>query len=252
MHSRIQCLCVDTADPARLAASWRSALGWHRTFERDGEVVLEPPGGSAADGVVPDSLFLRVPDGKAGKNRLHLDLRPGDQAVEVARLEGLGASRADVRAGHRRQLGGHGRPGRFGPIICVNERQSCRALPAWSGQREPGYRPRPRPGGPVVARGGCDAPPGHYDQGNNQPDHQPDVPDSPLNKGGDQESHVSLLVRVACGGDAQRSAPVYRVRSSVRLSLFVTTLADAPYPIWAHSYYGLVLYRNAELTSRHE
>ena len=37
--------------------------------------------------------------GKTGKNRLHLDLRPGDQAAEVARLEGLGASRGDVGQG---------------------------------------------------------------------------------------------------------------------------------------------------------
>lgn len=31
-----------------------------------------------------------------GKNRLHLDLRPKDQAAEVARLEQLGARRVDV------------------------------------------------------------------------------------------------------------------------------------------------------------
>ena len=59
-------------------------------------MVLEPPVGSREDGVVPDLLFLRVPDDKTVKNRLHLDLRPGDQAVEVKRLEALGARRADV------------------------------------------------------------------------------------------------------------------------------------------------------------
>lgn len=96
MQLRIQCLCVDTADPAGLASFWQSALGWRRTFEQDDSVVLEPPEGSAEDGVAPDLLFLRVPERKAGKNRLHLDLRPQDQATEVARLEGLGASRADV------------------------------------------------------------------------------------------------------------------------------------------------------------
>jgi hypothetical protein len=48
---------------------------------------------------VPDLLFLRVPEEKAGKNRLHLDLRPGDQAAEVARLQGLGAVLADVGQG---------------------------------------------------------------------------------------------------------------------------------------------------------
>jgi catechol 2,3-dioxygenase-like lactoylglutathione lyase family enzyme len=99
MTLRIQCLCIDTADPAGLAAFWQAALGWRRTFEQDDEVVLEPPEGSPEDGVAPDLLFLRVPGGKAGKNRLHLDLRPGDQAAEVARLEGLGARRVDVGQG---------------------------------------------------------------------------------------------------------------------------------------------------------
>lgn len=92
----IQCLCVDTTDPARLAAFWQSALGWRRTFADDDEVVLEPPAGSPQDGVAPDLVFLRVPEQKAGKNRLHLDLRPEDQAAEVARLEKLGARRVDV------------------------------------------------------------------------------------------------------------------------------------------------------------
>ncbi|WP_073951576.1 VOC family protein [Streptomyces kebangsaanensis] len=39
-------------------------------------------------------LFQRVPEAKAGKNRLHLDLHPGEgrRADEVERLEALGAS----------------------------------------------------------------------------------------------------------------------------------------------------------------
>jgi hypothetical protein len=99
MNLRLQCLCIDTANPAALATFWQSALGWRRTFERDDEIVLEPPAGSPEDGIVPDLLFLRVPEEKAGKNRLHLDLRPGDQAAEVARLQGLGAVLADVGQG---------------------------------------------------------------------------------------------------------------------------------------------------------
>jgi Glyoxalase-like domain len=99
MQLRIQCLCVDTADPAQLAAFWQATLGWRRTLDGEDDVVLEPPEGSAEDGIVPDLLFLRVPEEKSGKNRLHLDLRPADQAAEVARLEGLGASRADVGQG---------------------------------------------------------------------------------------------------------------------------------------------------------
>ena len=99
MDLRIQCLCVDSADPAKIASFWQSALGWRRTFAADDQVVLEPPAGSREDGVVPDLLFLKVPGYKAGKNRLHLDLRPADQAAEVARLEALGASRVDVGQG---------------------------------------------------------------------------------------------------------------------------------------------------------
>jgi catechol 2,3-dioxygenase-like lactoylglutathione lyase family enzyme len=96
MNLRIQCVCIDTADPAGLAAFWESALGFRRTYEQDDQVVLEPPAGSPEDGIVPDLLFLRVPEDKAAKNRLHFDLRPQDQAAEVARLEALGARRADV------------------------------------------------------------------------------------------------------------------------------------------------------------
>jgi catechol 2,3-dioxygenase-like lactoylglutathione lyase family enzyme len=99
MGLRIQCLCIDTTDPDRLASFWQSALGWRRTYEEDDEVVLEPPAGSREDGVAPDLLFLRVPEGKAGKNRLHLEVRPDDQAAEVARLQALGARRVDVGQG---------------------------------------------------------------------------------------------------------------------------------------------------------
>jgi len=97
MDIRIQCLCIDTTDPAKLASFWEAALGWRRRDSASGnEVVLEPPAGSPEDGVSPDLLFLRVPETKLGKNRLHLDLRPKDQAAEVARLEVLGAKRVNV------------------------------------------------------------------------------------------------------------------------------------------------------------
>jgi hypothetical protein len=99
MQLRIQCWCIDTADPAQLPAFWQKALGWRRTLEQDDEVVLEPTERSPEDGVVPGLLFLRVPEEKAGKNRLHLDLRPADHAAEVARLE---------RPGLSRELGSHG------------------------------------------------------------------------------------------------------------------------------------------------
>ncbi len=96
MDIRIQCLCVDSPDPGKIASFWAAALGWRRTFDEPDQVCLEPPAGSPEDGVAPDLLFLRVPEGKAVKNRLHLDLRPKDQAAEVARLEAIGARRIDV------------------------------------------------------------------------------------------------------------------------------------------------------------
>ncbi len=99
MSIRIQCLCIDATDPAGLAFFWEAALGWRRTYDKDEQVVLEPPEGSQEEGIVPDLLFLRVPEDKAGKNRLHVDLRPDDQAAEVMRLEGLGARRIGVGQG---------------------------------------------------------------------------------------------------------------------------------------------------------
>jgi len=95
----IQCFLLDSTDPDRIASFWEAALGWRRTHANEHEVVLEPPEGSPQDGVAPDLLFLRVPEGKTVKNRWHLDLRPTDQAAEVARLEGLGATRTDVGQG---------------------------------------------------------------------------------------------------------------------------------------------------------
>jgi catechol 2,3-dioxygenase-like lactoylglutathione lyase family enzyme len=99
MTLRFQALCVDAHDPAAIASFWEAVLGWRRTYDEPDEVVLEPPAGSPEDGVAPDLLFLRVPEAKTVKNRLHIDLRPDDQAAEVARLEGLGARRVDVGQG---------------------------------------------------------------------------------------------------------------------------------------------------------
>ncbi|HEY1004516.1 MAG TPA: VOC family protein [Streptosporangiaceae bacterium] len=44
-------------------------------------------------------IFLKVPEGKTVKNRLHLDLRPADQDAEVARLQALGARQVSIGQG---------------------------------------------------------------------------------------------------------------------------------------------------------
>jgi predicted enzyme related to lactoylglutathione lyase len=80
-------ICVDCSDPSQLAAWWQSLLGGAVSVDDDGDVRLET-------GPVP-LLFLRVPDAKTVKNRLHLDLRVTDFDRAVARAESLGASPAD-------------------------------------------------------------------------------------------------------------------------------------------------------------
>ena len=96
MGLRVQSISVDTADPGPIAHWWAELLGWRITLEEADEVVLEPPAGSAEDGVAADILFLKVPEPKSVKDRLHLDLRPDDQAAEVARAEAMGATRVDI------------------------------------------------------------------------------------------------------------------------------------------------------------
>ena len=99
MTLRWQCICVDSTDPSRIARFWEDALGWRRTEDTPDEVVLEPPLGTRENGASPDLAFLRVPESKTVKNRLHIDLRPDDQAAEVERLEALGARRTSVGQG---------------------------------------------------------------------------------------------------------------------------------------------------------
>ena len=87
----IEALTIDSPQPDRLARFYEQLLGWTRTYDDDGEIVIEDPDGTA----VP-FLFLEVGDPKATKNRLHLDLRPDDQEAEVARALELGATHVDI------------------------------------------------------------------------------------------------------------------------------------------------------------
>jgi predicted enzyme related to lactoylglutathione lyase len=96
---RVESLVVDRHDPERLARFWSDALGWPITDQSDEEWVVRAPEGDAGTGAVPELLFGRNPDRKVVKNRLHLDLRPRDQAAEVERLIALGARHADIGQG---------------------------------------------------------------------------------------------------------------------------------------------------------
>lgn len=94
MTLRIDCLTIDCSAPQVLADFWSQALGWHKVFADEYEIAISASGDGLS--LVPDLLFLRVPDAKRVKNRLHLDLRPDDRDAEVARLESLGASRVEI------------------------------------------------------------------------------------------------------------------------------------------------------------
>lgn len=72
------------------AKFWSQALDWPITIENSEEVVVTNPAGEC------DLLFMRNPDKRSVKNRVHLDLRPDDQHAEVARLESLGARRVEI------------------------------------------------------------------------------------------------------------------------------------------------------------
>ncbi|MFM1909959.1 MAG: hypothetical protein RLZZ545_657 [Actinomycetota bacterium] len=93
----LQCITVDAINPQSLAEFWAEALGW--SIGRDvneNEVWIERELNDPRQTGFPDILFLKNPDAKKVKNRLHLDFRPDDQAAEVARLESLGAKRIDI------------------------------------------------------------------------------------------------------------------------------------------------------------
>ena len=92
--TRLVNLVIDAADPARLARFWAAALGWEVTAEEPDAALVGPRGSGDPDPGVLPLLFLRVPEAKSGKNRVHLDLASSsalDQAAQVERLLGLGA-----------------------------------------------------------------------------------------------------------------------------------------------------------------
>ena len=94
MASRWWSVVVDCADPRALGQWWAQALGYAVVFESDDEVAVM--GGTQEEPKWPGLDFVRVPDAKSVKNRLHIDLNPDDQEAEVERLLALGARRADI------------------------------------------------------------------------------------------------------------------------------------------------------------
>jgi hypothetical protein len=104
MPISLHSITVDARHSMSLARFWAEALGWtippHRPEdlewlkgigiddpEDDPYIPVRPPDGG------PQILFCQVPEAKAGKNRVHLDVRASTtMREEVDRLVGLGAT----------------------------------------------------------------------------------------------------------------------------------------------------------------
>jgi hypothetical protein len=84
---------IDGHDLDRLAQFWSAALGYEQldVWDESYRNLRPTPSGVASDG--PPLLLQRVPEDKAGKNRVHLDLHPDDGPGTVERLVALGAAR---------------------------------------------------------------------------------------------------------------------------------------------------------------
>jgi hypothetical protein len=104
MPSRLTEVIVDCRDLAVEVEFWCAVLGYERGASGDGWQLIRAPGGApsvaqwTAAAQPPAIAFVLVPEAKATKNRLHLDVTPigTTQAEEVERLTGLGATPADV------------------------------------------------------------------------------------------------------------------------------------------------------------
>jgi hypothetical protein len=82
-------ITFDAADPQSLAEFWSAALG--RPVDDNASEHF-----ASIDNQVPERpswFFIRVPEGKTTKNRLHVDLRADDRDIEVDRLISLGATK---------------------------------------------------------------------------------------------------------------------------------------------------------------
>jgi catechol 2,3-dioxygenase-like lactoylglutathione lyase family enzyme len=90
----VAAVVVDSNDPPAAARFWREAAGFDLRDSGPDFASLRSP-----DGVGPYLEFVRVPEAKTVKNRVHLDTRPEhdeDQQAQVQRLLEAGARLADV------------------------------------------------------------------------------------------------------------------------------------------------------------
>ena len=81
----------DCENPARVADVWGAALGYNVEKHSEDFAVASNPDGSR-----PYLLFIKVPEARTVKNRVHVDLGADNREAEIERLIGLGAMRGDT------------------------------------------------------------------------------------------------------------------------------------------------------------
>jgi hypothetical protein len=92
MKARVD-LVLDCTNPQNLAQFWRDALGYREYFVDTSMAVLVPK-----ENDLPPLVLQGVPEPRAGKNRMHLDIVVDDIEPEIRRLQALGAIRLDEGA----------------------------------------------------------------------------------------------------------------------------------------------------------
>jgi hypothetical protein len=85
MRARVEEIVFDCAEPLVLARFWAGLLGGEAVERSADWAFVDPPGFVRV-------AFQRVPEGKAAKNRLHLDVAAGDVDTAAAEAVRLGAS----------------------------------------------------------------------------------------------------------------------------------------------------------------
>ena len=91
MTSFVMNITFDAADPRTLAAFWAAATGYEVAAVGDDFADLQAPDKRG----VRHFLFFKVPEPKAAKNRVHVDLATREPEAEIARLIELGAALVD-------------------------------------------------------------------------------------------------------------------------------------------------------------
>lgn len=96
MATRLYSVVIDCEDHDALGRWWAETLGWSVVHADARELAIVPSGGPE---VLEALLFVPVPEPKAGKNRVHVDLASTTIAAQsdiVGRVIARGAQEADV------------------------------------------------------------------------------------------------------------------------------------------------------------